>query len=168
MTALPRPKDRRGQSLVEFGLILPIFLLIVFGIVDFGRAVFAYSTLNSAAHEAARVAVVDQVTTHITDEAIKQAYTLDLDSGDVSLDWRSAFNLNTPNSCGGFVGSTDVVTCTLIVRVNYEFNAATPLIGNIIGPLDLVGESKMIVEFACPNSGSTPVLAAADCPLGDG
>jgi Flp pilus assembly protein TadG len=65
MSRLRRP-DRRGQSLVEFGLILPIFLLMVFGIVDFGRAVFAYSTLNNAAREAARVAVVDQVADHIT------------------------------------------------------------------------------------------------------
>jgi Flp pilus assembly protein TadG len=164
---LRRGSGRRGQSLVEFGLILPIFLLIVFGIIDFGRAVFAYSTLNNAAREAARVAVVDQVASHITDEAIKQAYALDVVAGDVSLDWRTAFNLDTPNSCSGFVGASQVVTCTLIVTVNNEWTAATPIIGSIIGPIDLVGESKMIVEFACPNSESTPVLAAADCPLGD-
>jgi Flp pilus assembly protein TadG len=162
-----RDQGRKGQSLVEFGLMLPIFLLIVFGIIDFGRAVFAYSTLNSAAREAGRVAVVDQVTAHITDEAIRQAYTLDVSAGDVSLDWRSAFNPDTPNSCAGFVGSSNVVTCTLIITVNYEFNAATPIIGNIVGPLDLSGESKMIVEFACPNTASTPALTAADCPLGD-
>ena len=162
-----RDASRRGQSLVEFGLILPIFLLLVFGIIDFGRAVFAYSTLNNAAREAARVAVVDQVTAHITDEAIKQAYALDVVAGDVSLDWRSAFNLDTPNSCSGFVGNSQVVTCTLIITVNHEWTAATPIIGSIIGPLDIAGESQMIVEFACPNSESTPVLTAADCPLGD-
>jgi Flp pilus assembly protein TadG len=159
--------SRRGQSLVEFGLILPIFLLLVFGIIDFGRAVFAYSTLNNAAREAARVAVVDQVPAHITDEAINQAYALDVAAGDVSLDWRSAFNLDTPNSCSGFVGTSNVVTCTLIVTVNHEWTAATPIIGNIIGPIDLAGETRMIVEFACPNSGSTPVLTDSDCPLGD-
>jgi len=163
-----RRHDSRGQSLVEFGLILPIFLLMVFGIIDFGRAVFAYSTLNSAAREAARVAVVDQVAAHITDEALKQSYALDVNPGDVLLDWRSSFNPDTPNSCSSFVGTNDVVTCTLIVTVNYEFNAATPLIGNIVGPLVLTGESKMIVEFACPNSGATPALTPADCPLGDG
>ena len=163
-----RQEGRRGQSLVEFGLILPIFLLIVFGIIDFGRAVFAYSTLNNAAREAGRVAVVDQVTAHITDEAIKQAYALDVAAGDISLDWRSSFNPDTPNSCAGFVGSSNVVTCTLIITVNHEFIAATPIIGNIVGPVDLAGESKMIVEFACPNAGSTPALSAADCPLGDG
>ena len=162
-----RRNPARGQSLVEFGLVLPIFLLLVFGIIDFGRAVFAFSTLNSAAREAARVAVVDQVPAHITDEAIAQAYALDLSAGDVSLDWRSAFNVDTPNSCSAFVGSNSVVTCTLFVTVSYEFNAATPLIGNIIGPLDLSGESKMIVEFACPNSDAIPPIGAAECPLGD-
>jgi Flp pilus assembly protein TadG len=157
----------RGQSLVEFGLVLPIFLLIVFGIIDFGRAVFAYSTLNNAAREAARVAVVDQVATHITDEAIKQAYALDVAAGDVTLDWRSSFNPDTPNSCAGSVGSNNVVTCTLVVTVNHEWTAATPIIGGIIGPIDLAGESQMIVEFACPNADATPALVAADCPLGD-
>ena len=34
---------RRGQAMVEFALIIPIFLLFVFGILDLGRAVYAYS-----------------------------------------------------------------------------------------------------------------------------
>jgi Flp pilus assembly protein TadG len=165
--SIHRRKHGRGQSLVEFGLVLPIFLLLVFGIIDLGRAVFAYSTLNSAAREAARIAVVDQVDDHITDEAVKQAFALDLVAADVDLDWRSAFNPDTPDSCEAFVGSSDVVTCTLIVTVNHDFNAATPIIGNIVGTIEMAGESKMITEFACPNSSSTPVLAAADCPVGD-
>ncbi len=165
--SMHRRKDRRGQSLVEFGLILPIFLLLVFGIVDLGRAVFAYSTLNSAAREAARLAVVDQVPSHIADEAVKQAYALDVDAADVTLDWRSAFNPDTPNSCAAFVGQNDVVTCTLFITVNYDFNAATPIIGNIVGTIEMAGESKMIAEFACPNSDSSPALTDADCPVGD-
>jgi Flp pilus assembly protein TadG len=162
-----RRKHGRGQSLVEFGLILPIFLLFVFGIIDLGRAVFAYSTLNSAAREAARVAVVDQVPDHITDEAVKQAYALDVDAADVMLDWRSAFVPDTPNSCAAELGSHGVVTCTLIVTVDYEFNAATPIISTILGTINMTGESKMIAEFACPNAGSTPPLTNADCPVGD-
>ena len=45
----------RGQALVEFALILPIFLFMLFGLVDMGRFVYLNSTLSQAAREAARV-----------------------------------------------------------------------------------------------------------------
>jgi Flp pilus assembly protein TadG len=50
-------RDRgRGQSLVEFALVLPIFMLIVFGIVDGGRVVFANNDMAQATRNVARVA----------------------------------------------------------------------------------------------------------------
>lgn len=48
----------RGQALVETALVLPIFLMLLAGIVDMGRAVWATTSLNSAAREAARFAIV--------------------------------------------------------------------------------------------------------------
>jgi Flp pilus assembly protein TadG len=45
----------RGASAVEFALVLPILLLIVFGIVDFGRAYNAQIALSEAAAQGARV-----------------------------------------------------------------------------------------------------------------
>jgi hypothetical protein len=51
--------SRHGQSsqaLIEFALISPVLLLLLFGIVDIGRAVFYYDTLNHAAREGARAA----------------------------------------------------------------------------------------------------------------
>jgi hypothetical protein len=50
---------RRGQNLVEFALVLPIFLLLLFGMIDVGRLVYQNSTLSQAAREAARVASVE-------------------------------------------------------------------------------------------------------------
>ena len=51
-------KSTKGQSLVEFALILPLFMLIVLGIFDFGRAIYAYSALHNAAREGARYGAV--------------------------------------------------------------------------------------------------------------
>jgi Flp pilus assembly protein TadG len=48
----------RGQALVETALILPLFLILVLGILDMSRAVWATTSLNSAAREAARFAIV--------------------------------------------------------------------------------------------------------------
>jgi len=48
-----RPAER-GQFLVEFALILPAFLLLVMGIVEFGRLMFTYASVATASREAAR------------------------------------------------------------------------------------------------------------------
>lgn len=53
-----RGDDDGGQSLVEFALILPLFLLIVTGLFDVGRAVFQENTLAYAAREGTRYAIV--------------------------------------------------------------------------------------------------------------
>ena len=44
----------RGATLVEFALILPVFLFLVFAILNFGRALQIYQTLTNAAREGAR------------------------------------------------------------------------------------------------------------------
>jgi Flp pilus assembly protein TadG len=51
----------RGASAVEFALLLPVLLLLLFGIVDFGRAINAQITLTQAAREGARVAALGQI-----------------------------------------------------------------------------------------------------------
>jgi hypothetical protein len=50
-------RGERSQGLVEFSLIAPIVLLLIFLIVDFGRALYYYVTISNAANEGARVAV---------------------------------------------------------------------------------------------------------------
>jgi hypothetical protein len=47
-----------GQSLVEFVLVFPIFFLILVGMVDVGRAIWANNAIANAAREAARYAIV--------------------------------------------------------------------------------------------------------------
>jgi hypothetical protein len=50
-------RSERSQGLTEFALIAPVILLLTFGIIDFGRALYLYITLQQAANEGARVAV---------------------------------------------------------------------------------------------------------------
>jgi Flp pilus assembly protein TadG len=51
-------RRRSGQALVEFSIVLPLFLIMLFGIIDFGRVVWANSSLANAAREGARYAIV--------------------------------------------------------------------------------------------------------------
>jgi Flp pilus assembly protein TadG len=57
-----RSADRqdRGAAAVEFALVLPLLLLVICGIVDFGRAYNAQVTLTQAAREGARLAALGQ------------------------------------------------------------------------------------------------------------
>jgi Flp pilus assembly protein TadG len=51
--------DENGQAMVEFALVLPILLIVLLGIVDFGRAWNARQVITDAAREGARVTVVN-------------------------------------------------------------------------------------------------------------
>src|SRR6266566_4317578 len=48
---------QRSQSMVEFAIVAPLLLLFIFGVVDFGRVVYIYVTLNQAVNEGARTAI---------------------------------------------------------------------------------------------------------------
>jgi Flp pilus assembly protein TadG len=47
-------KPFKGQGLVEFAIVLPVFLILMLGIIEFGWFFFVYSTANQSAREAAR------------------------------------------------------------------------------------------------------------------
>ncbi|HET6350262.1 MAG TPA: TadE/TadG family type IV pilus assembly protein [Candidatus Krumholzibacteria bacterium] len=51
-------RDKRGNSVIEFSLVLPLLLLVCFGITEFGRAWMTMNILTSAAREGVRLAVV--------------------------------------------------------------------------------------------------------------
>jgi hypothetical protein len=61
----------RGAVVVEFALLLPILLLLVFGMIDFGRALNAQITLTQAAREGARQEALHQLNT--PDNAVQRA-----------------------------------------------------------------------------------------------
>lgn len=155
----PMRQAPRGQTLVEFALILPVFILVLVGIFDLGRAVYAYNTINNAAREAARLAIVDQTVADIQAEGEAHAVSLGVDSADVEVDFfLTSAGPSTPCT---HVGTSRVIECTALIRVPYEYTAATPVIGNIVGVLNLIGESQFRVEFNCVDAGGV------DCPLGD-
>jgi Flp pilus assembly protein TadG len=63
LSAPPRRGTRsdHGVSLVEFALILPVFALLLFGMIDFGIAFGDYLTLRSGVREGARKAAVNEI-----------------------------------------------------------------------------------------------------------
>ena len=125
------PDSSRGQTLVEFALIVPLFLLIVIGLFDVGRAVYAYNTAANAARAAARVAIVNQDPVAIRDAARKQAVGLGLTDANITL---------VPCS---------EIFCDYSVTVRVPYTPATPLIGNLFDS-NISSTATMPVEFDNP------------------
>jgi Flp pilus assembly protein TadG len=138
-------ESRRGQSLVEFALIFPIFILVLVGLFDLGRAVFAYNTISNASRESVRVAIVNQTTSAVQNEALKQAVSLGLVPADVTISYLDA------DGSGALCPSPYGVGCVASVTVRYAYSAATPVIGQIIGPFTMTATTEMPVERTCPD-----------------
>jgi Flp pilus assembly protein TadG len=51
-------RGQYGQSLVEFAIVVPVFLLLMFALIDFSRLLFTYISISNGAREMARVAAV--------------------------------------------------------------------------------------------------------------
>ena len=106
----------KGQSMVEFALILPILVLMLIGIFDAGRAIYAYNTVSNSARAGARVGIVDQNTARIKDAAKEKAAGLGLTNGDV-----------TATVC-------TTLACPVSVTVVYDFTPVTPIVGDLFNP----------------------------------
>jgi Flp pilus assembly protein TadG len=63
-------KRTAGQSFVEFALILPVFLILVMGILDMARAFSALQMVTNAAREGARVGVMPTSVSSVVIDAV--------------------------------------------------------------------------------------------------
>lgn len=125
-------KRESGQSLTEMALVLPLLLLLICGIVDFGRVMYAYMELNLIAQESVRLGGLGN-----DDEEIRN-YALDRlnisDPADVTVRISPA---DTDRKSG------DYVEVSLEERVEW----LTPLISNILpSPFSVHAESTIRVE----------------------
>ncbi|MFB4169681.1 TadE/TadG family type IV pilus assembly protein [Virgibacillus sp. JSM 102003] len=125
-------KSQKGQSLVETALILPILLLLVFGITDFGRIFHAYLTLDHAGREAARTATIGSSDSVIRAKITDATSSLDEDNLGITI---------TP---GGEANRTSGSEVT--ITLTYPVDFLTPVIGQIIEEFDLKDTTVMRVE----------------------
>ena len=98
----------RGAAAIEFALVLPILIMLVFGIIEFSRGYNAKTELTGAVREGARALALGKSTGEAQTATIDAAPGLDLDAGDIST---------TPCPAGGADGSAEV-TATYAVPYN--------------------------------------------------
>jgi Flp pilus assembly protein TadG len=125
-------KSEKGQSLVEFSLVLPILLLLLFGIVDLGRAFHVYLTMDHAGREAARAASIGKDDATIKNTAVHFGESIGIKFDQVGIDPEVTRT------------SGDEVEITIV----YPFKFLTPIVNNIedLDPLTLTDKTTMRVE----------------------
>ena len=129
---------------MEFALVLPLFILILVGIFDFGRAIYAYNTIQNAARQAVRLAIVDQNTTAITDVAVNHATGL-IDATGVTVEFYDVGTDTTYSQCSDAATGCEL-GWTARITVTYEYQAATPIIGNLVGTITMHATSEQGIE----------------------
>ena len=72
---------RRAAAAVEFAVVAPVFLLLVFGMIEYGRMVMVYQVITNASREGARAAVLDGATTSSVTTAVNNYLTAGAVSG---------------------------------------------------------------------------------------
>jgi Flp pilus assembly protein TadG len=83
-------KNRRGAAVVEFAIVAPVFFLLVFGMIEYGRLVMVQQILTNASREGARFAVVQSAndTTAVQDVVTDYLASASIGgSPTVSVDW---------------------------------------------------------------------------------
>jgi hypothetical protein len=162
---------RSGQALAEFALVLPVLLVLLLGVFDFGRAIIVNTGLTNAAREGARLAIVNQDIAMIRQRALEQS-VMTAPTITVQFFIPPAVPSATPSvTCGSFTSGGVVVDppsegCLAVVEITAQFRAITPLIGDLIGPISLAARSTATVEFSCPRPDVSghPFGSASSCP----
>jgi Flp pilus assembly protein TadG len=132
---------RTGQSLVEFAVILPVFLLILAAIIDFGLGLYSQMTVINAAREGARLGVVEPGNVAGIDARV-QAMSTGLDQSRLSV---STTCLRPSGSSFAACSSPQWQSGdAVVVKVDYGYRMLWPLaFGNSI---DLSSTVQMRIE----------------------
>jgi Flp pilus assembly protein TadG len=129
-------RNDKGASVLEFGLVVLVFYAFVFGVMDFGRALYSYHFVSHAAREATRYAIVhgaqsaDPATAYDIAQYVRSLTPEGIDPNaiTVSATW-------SPNNSPG---------SNVKVQVQDNFHFAMPLL--LTTQLNLSSASQMVIS----------------------
>jgi Flp pilus assembly protein TadG len=115
-------RGEKGQSLAEFVMVLPIFLILVFAIIDFGMGFHAWLTVTNSAREGARLGSVRAPAAGGCDNNPSTQAT--------NVDCRvreTADSLNQANLAVTITNAQGSPGSSIVVDVDYDYDLITPL-----------------------------------------
>ena len=142
MMRLP-DRSQRGQALVEFSLAIVIFLVLLMGVFDFGRAILQYNGVAQAAREIARVTAVHEGPDFTTSAGRSPETT-----AVIATQMRLIPNLQDPViTCVDIDGTVIMTGCVegkwINVSIVAPYTPVTPLLG-LTGTWNLFSSSTSV------------------------
>ncbi len=130
-----RDRDQRGAVVVEFALVVPILLLLVFGIFEFGYMLNRDMIIGNASRDGARLASLNaggaEIRTAITDEL--KASGIITTTADVTIDCVLPDGTPCNASTDAVYTSKAESGSTAIIKVSYTYKWITPLASSLFG-----------------------------------
>ncbi|QHS22504.1 pilus assembly protein [Virgibacillus sp. MSP4-1] len=124
-------KSQRGQAVVEIALVLPILLLLIFGMIDIGRIIHTYMTVEHVSRESARAASVGDDNLEIAETAYQAAPALNQEYLSITISPESN------RSRGSYVS----------ISTSYPVEILTPFIRQLLpNPFLVTSETVMRME----------------------
>ncbi len=134
---------RRGAALVEMAMVLPIFVTVTLGIVEFGRAMMVANVVTNAAREGARMGIMDGYSNSDIQSFIEDFLdgAIGVDAGNVIVSITvtpAPGNTDAGNEVSS-AGPRDLIT----VRVEVPFDEVSYVTGDFLEDKNLIGQSVM-------------------------
>jgi Flp pilus assembly protein TadG len=133
-SAAMRPRRRgrrktRGQALVEFSLILPVFLFVLWGILDFGMLLYSRMTVINATREGARAAsvAVNPTTIPTVASGRVQAVASGLTTSSPTMTISTSCVAIVSPSCNWSSATSSQPGDAVAVTVSYQYSSFFPL-----------------------------------------
>jgi Flp pilus assembly protein TadG len=147
-----RARDQHGAAVVEFALIAPLLIMLVFGIIDYGYMLNRDTMLNNAVRDGARVASLDgsysEIVSSVTSELQSVGIPTTSPTTTITVDCIKVDG--TACAVNGVAATYDAAAVsgsTAIVKVTYKHSWLTPVLG-VVGSssVTLSQETRMRVE----------------------
>jgi Flp pilus assembly protein TadG len=137
---ISRRRRSGGQALAEFALAVPIFIVLVFGLIDIGRLVYVNNAISQAAREGARYGAVQG-------RSGTAAARTDVANHTVSL-MAAVPQPVVAVSCerGGAAVTACRTNDVLVVNVSSPVGMFTPVIGQLVGTVTVSSTAKVTVN----------------------
>lgn len=173
------PRKSKAQAIVEFAIVLPILLLVVYGLIEVGRLLFIYSSVNNATRQAARwgstSGVGDNDVPRYQDcEGIRAAAQggdfLDaFEDGDIQIFADSGPNTTETEYCtGGAITDTSMVPSQgfrVTVRVAADYDTIVPLVPIDSRTINAESSRTLLLSVSItPPKETTITLITSDAP----
>lgn len=141
MKRLGKINNQNGAAMVEFAIVLPLLLILIFGMIEFSIMLYDKAMLTNATREGARLGILYNSPDRITEQQITDTIDVYLQNNLISLGGASTWETTVPGTC-----TAAGAPLTVTVTYPYRFLVLPNFITSLASPLTLGATTTMRCE----------------------